>query len=249
LSTDIDITDRLIDEIQGAKATELFEIDGLKYYSRDLRLPPAEMRPDALDLHTLAGIVDFLKADVDVLADSRIAIQVVNHAVVHIIGPITGRYKQRDVFAKATCEHLFGHSFRFGQYYSAEDFNIAIQSLFVETPGRAIVLKLAGNLSDEAVTNASDDGVTQMVATKRGVHLVGRENVPNPVYLAPFRTFREISQPESPFIFRVKKGDIGCLPTMALFEADGGTWKLKAIESIREWFSNREGIEGIPIIA
>lgn len=71
--------------------------------------------------------------------------------------------------------------------------------------------------------------------------------MPNPVYLAPYRTFREVTQPLSPFVLRMKQGREGGLPTVALFEADGGKWKLDAIAFIRDFL--REKIETVPIIA
>lgn len=57
--------------------------------------------------------------------------------------------------------------------------------------------------------------------------------VPNPVELAPYRTFLEVEQPESQFIFRMKDG-----PRCAIFEADGGAWRNQAITNIREYLKN-----------
>jgi hypothetical protein len=45
----------------------------------------------------------------------------------------------------------------------------------------------------------------------------------------------------------MKQGHNGQLPSVALFEADGGKWKLDAIAFIREFL--RDKIEGVPIIA
>ncbi len=54
--------------------------------------------------------------------------------------------------------------------------------------------------------------------------------VPNPVILAPYRTFPEIEQVESKFIFRMQEG-----PNAALYEADGGAWKNEAMRRIKEY--------------
>jgi len=68
--------------------------------------------------------------------------------------------------------------------------------------------------------------------------------VPNPVVLAPFRTFREIAQPESKFVFRMQQG-----PRCALFEADGGAWRLEAMKRSKAYLEEElEGLE-IPIIS
>jgi hypothetical protein len=50
------------------------------------------------------------------------------------------------------------------------------------------------------------------------------------VVLAPYRTFVEVTQPESDFVFRMQNG-----PRCALFEADGGAWKLTAMRHIKEY--------------
>ena len=59
------------------------------------------------------------------------------------------------------------------------------------------------------------------------------------VTLKPFRTFREIEQPESEFILRYQNRN-GI--EAALFEGDGGCWKLDAILRIKEWLSDKTEI-------
>ena len=56
--------------------------------------------------------------------------------------------------------------------------------------------------------------------------------VPNPVELVPYRTFQEISQPASRFVFRIGDGDAPCFK---IVEAEGGIWKHEAIRSIKEY--------------
>ena len=56
----------------------------------------------------------------------------------------------------------------------------------------------------------------------------GEGKVPSPADLQPYRTFLEVPQPESQFIFRINERG-----NCALFEADGGLWKYHAMESIK----------------
>jgi hypothetical protein len=56
------------------------------------------------------------------------------------------------------------------------------------------------------------------------------------VNLAPYRTFQEIEQPSSPFLFRIK-GTPGEGVQCALFEADGGAWRLDAVARIEAWLT------------
>jgi len=56
-----------------------------------------------------------------------------------------------------------------------------------------------------------------------GVAAVENINLPNTVTLKPFRTFAEVSQPESEFVLRLKEGN-----RVGLFEADGGARELNS---------------------
>ena len=57
--------------------------------------------------------------------------------------------------------------------------------------------------------------------------------VPNPVTLCPYRTFLEVEQPESQFVFRIK--DEGGVQ-FKLVEAEGGMWKNEAMHLIKNYF-------------
>ena len=67
--------------------------------------------------------------------------------------------------------------------------------------------------------------------------------VPNPVLLKPYRTFIEVQQPESAFIFRMQDG-----PRAALFEADGGAWRIEAMENIRAYLAKELKEELVEIL-
>ena len=108
-----------------------------------------------------------------------------------------------------------------------------MQSKFLQTGDRELVLKFAGTVENGTVAQYSDDGVTQKATIKTGIASKGAAIVPNPVRLAPYRTFLEVDQPESLFIFRMKEraDEINC----ALFEADGGAWQMEAMQNIKSY--------------
>ena len=84
------------------------------------------------------------------------------------------------------------------------------------------------------VVSPADDGMTQRVTARSGISLVKQVSVPNPVVLAPYRTFTEVEQPKSPFVFRIRQ--TGDEVQAALFAADADAWKREAIANIRDWF-------------
>ena len=73
------------------------------------------------------------------------------------------------------------------------------------------------------------------MTVRDGVVRVSDVVIKNPVYLRPFRTFCEIDQPESPFILRIRNSDGKGVPEIALYEADGGLWKHRAIQGIHAY--------------
>lgn len=58
--------------------------------------------------------------------------------------------------------------------------------------------------------------------------------VPNPVNLIPYRTFLEVPQPASDFVFRISEGRGGA-PAFKLVAADGGLWKSQAVDNVKNY--------------
>jgi hypothetical protein len=216
-------------------------------------LPCEKAAAQAVGLNTLQGFADYVTANRDGLNLTEVLAVVTDHTTVLLIGKVVGDLPTHPVYVFAKCEPLIkvpavGASsltsvtpqtcFHFGQWLDPESFNIGLQSLFVETDERARVLEIVGNISTDGVSTIDDDGVSQAIVARAGVRLGKLVGVPNPVRLAPFRTFRDIDQPESLFVLRVR-GESGEQPRIALFEADGGCWRLQAIESIAAFLRQR----------
>ena len=93
---------------------------------------------------------------------------------------------------------------------------------------------VAGNIQADTTANYSDDGTSQKTTIKSGIANNTDVIVPNPVILRPYRTFNEVEQPESAYVFRIKDSERG--PMFKLVEADGGIWKAAAMKKIKEFF-------------
>ncbi len=126
-------------------------------------------------------------------------------------------------------------TFPFGRWLGVEDFIIAMQAHFVPGSNVDALVKLVGNIVDENSVTTADDGVSQKVTARSGISLVKQIEVPNPISLAPYRTFNEIPQPESTFVFRVRRGAAGV--EAALFTADGNAWVNDAVLGIRDYLT------------
>jgi len=216
------------------------EINGRTYMTSNL-VAVADPQPDALKIHTLTGLVDYICNGIDGIDPGSIMVQVANYDCVYLFSSFKDdAFKNRAIYIHASHEKI---NFGFGRPISPEQFIINLQSMFVRTKAVEELLKLAGNLSDGIDKRMADDGISQKATVKTGPSTVGEINVPNPHVLQPYRTFNEIEQPGSPFIFRLHSG-----PECALYEADGGAWKLEAITRIADWLRERLP-EEITIIA
>lgn len=115
---------------------------------------------------------------------------------------------------------------------------IALQSNFQMTPDLEAIMKFAGNVERKNEQTYSDDGRTQVATMNVGVASKADVIVPNPVELIPFRTFQEVKQPRSQFVFRISDKGV---PAFKIVEAEGGIWKNEAVRNIKEYFENELG--------
>lgn len=216
------------------------EINGATYTNKNLtRVEEPISR--ALETTTLTSIVDYIKENVDSIKDGNIIVHVMSYDKVSIKKELNSDKRRECVIvAEALTPSIVTDRF-----IDPERFNIMLQSSFIENEDRNKLLKVSGNIKEENVKSVGDDGVSQSAAIKVGVASVAEVVIPNPVILAPFRTFPEVIQPESKFIFRMQTG-----PQCALYEADGGAWRNVAMESIKEYLKSRlEGLDNVKIIS
>lgn len=181
---------------------------------------------DTLEVSNLTSVVDFMKANIDGIQD-KLLIQVSSPRTVRLLTPLDVDRNRQEILRAVA---ILPDNIIYDRFIDTERFNIMLQSGFADNEDKELLLKFTGLIRDEAVKETGDDGISQAVTIKTGVASVGQAVVPNPVLLAPYRTFPEIEQPESKFIFRMKEG-----PNAALYEADGGAWKNEAMRKIKEY--------------
>lgn len=230
-----------IEKIENMAAAIQYSIAGRNYSSKPL-CPVIDPSPEALKLGTLTGLVDYIKSNVDPLLLAKLLIVIDSYETVSLRSSLSAEFAQRHTYILAKSDSF---KFPFGQFMDVESFIIRLQSQFVQDETTAAILQIVGNVKDGMVKEFADDGVTQQVTAKAGVSRVENVKVPNPVELAPFRTFLEIEQPKSRFVFRMRSGEGA--PTCALFEGDGGTWKNEAVKKIKEWIEEKS--TGVQVIA
>ena len=211
--------------------------------------PAALVKPgpqaEPLAVYTLGALRDYLTANRDALELETLVVHVVSPQIVTVSGALQ-RARTRETYVRASALNLTDGFL--DKFMPIEAFIVGLQCRFVSTDDLKRVLTLFGHVKHETVKTSADDGITQTVTAKQGVALVTEAAVPNPVTLQPFRTFREVRQPASPFVLRVQAGPSGGLPTVGLFEADGGAWRLEAIAAVGGWLVH-ELPPGVKVLA
>ena len=228
------------------------EINGSQYATGQLHRIPEELTAAPLSVHTLTAIIDYITSGADECAESdasmdrRFVIHVADYDRVYLYRELNSD-KVRECLIDA---ELSAPSFPFGRWMDVETFIINMQTHFVQDENRDMLIRLIGTVTADQGVTLADDGMTQKVTARSGISLVQEVAVPNPVELAPFRTFTDVEQPVSPFVFRVRRD--GDAIMAALFAADADAWKNEAICRIRDYFTMElpdEAMDDVIILA
>jgi hypothetical protein len=227
-------------------STSIEKINGEVYSDKPLNRISYVPRASSIEMNTLSSLIDYIKSGVDSFCDQMI-IHVQSPTKVSMYSALDAERKREYVVEVNASVPAFS----FNQFMGHESFCIGVQSKFIddEHTDKALLLKFAGTVEAGSVAEYGDDGVSQKATVKTGIASKGDAIIPSPASLKPFRTFVEVDQPVSSFIFRMKDercGGVQC----ALFEADGGAWKLDAMEAIHEYLvRNLEGFDNFIVIS
>ncbi len=207
---------------------ELIEHDGVKYSSQQMVKFPA-LKADHVTTKSLASIVNLVGSELSHarIANRKIIIQVVGPTMVNVFTTMDDLLDRLKLFmAEAEIPHL-----QMNTYIDLEAMNIHLKSCFVPVGERDELIKLLGTVTEEAVKTLSDDGFSQQVTAKTGVASVSNVVLNPIVKLTPYRTFLEVDQPTGEFLVRMQSGH-----KVALFEADGGAWKIETRKRVKAYF-------------
>lgn len=220
-----------------AEKTEVVEICGKTYANRALKRYGEIEKAVRLEVHTLSALLEYIK--------SRGASEFSGDMILHVENPKTvtlisglNKERSRETLMASMAEVS---EFRFGTWYDQERFIIELQSNFERTPDLDAVMQFSGNVEAKTTANYGDDGITQKATISKGIASKVDAIVPNPVVLVPYRTFQEVAQPASNFVFRVR--DNG-QPEFCLIEAGNYLWRNEAIENVKEYL--KEGLKAMP---
>lgn len=213
---------------------EVLELNGRTFTSKQVHEVAKEIVASGMKCSTLDAVCQYLNANIDDLKYNMI-IHVESPTSVKVYSQLNGDRKRENVIS---AEAILPE-FPFGRFLDRTDFNIQMQTKFVqEGTDYVSVLAYVGTAEHGTIAQYSDDGVSQKAVVKTGLTQKEECLIPNPVTLRPYRTFVEVEQPESLFVFRMEdaRGD-GI--QAALFEADGKGWRNVAMKNIQTYLEEK----------
>jgi len=224
-----------IEHIQKTTQPLIREVDG-KTFAISSDGNAEEIRPyidipDTLGLNSLEALVKMVQTEA-AHRETPLYITVPNHLTVRCFGQFRSEkrcFRQVYYEAKATDVPGWNENVELG----FEEAQIALRTRFQETTDTLYAMKLLSDICCGAKLVYNDNGIATTVTTKKGVALQSNDQVRPIITLKPYRTFQEVEQPQSIFLIRVNERGI------SFTEADGGMWKLKARQTIKEFLEEQ----------
>jgi hypothetical protein len=208
-----------------AEKTEVLEINGKTYADKALTRYDKMPKAGKIQASTLTSLADYIH---------QCNAEFPGSMIIHIVSPTQVRLmsaldkeREREVLFEVNAETS---EFRFDQWYDQERMMIDLQANFQKNEDLELVLKAVGNIEKKNGQAYSDDGCSQVATMTVGIAAKADVIVPNPVELIPYRTFQEVEQPASKFVFRIGDKEV---PAFKIVEAEGGIWKNEAISNIK----------------
>lgn len=222
--------------LRDTAAPNIRTFDEKQFSDKEMRRIYTKDYPDEINMSTLTGLKDYLLSEN--LRNERVQDLIIQiHSPEHVslyskLDEDQKRLQYVDVRADLP-EHYFD------RYLDQENFIISLKTKFVQSDDPNddvnLLVRFAGTAEGSTLRQYKDDGFSQAVTVADGIASKADAEVPNPVSLRPYRTFCEIEQPESLFVFRMKERDgMHC----AIYEADGGVWRNTAIQSIKQYLDD-----------
>ena len=238
----MDLTESAINKIEKLTLNGLIvDANDRKWTAKGLEPVIYEPTADPQSVYSLTGFIDFVNTNIDKEDLEGEYLTVVEGVRdVKLISKLTAERRQRETLLYAEVDEGMTN-FPFNKFLDREDFMIKFHSLFQKKDGDDFdyVSSIVSKIKQADEKTVDDDGISQTVMVKKGVSgtLVDKELVKPIVKLSPYRTFREIEQPESQFLLRIETRDNA--PVVALFEADGGAWRNTARLWIAEYLKSK----------
>lgn len=223
-----------IQEIKKGAISEIVNIEGSEFHKTADRLSAVKFPTEnGIEVYSLSQLVSYIEAYEG--KEKGLLVNIKDHQKVEVLSEKKNKNFAHDVIATADFSGIF-QEFQCNTRHSQEDFIVQLQSRFVRDAEVDALLGIVSKITGGKTTESHDNGISQEVTVKAGVTLVDRLTV-RPIWnLKPFKTFPEIEPVAIPYVLRLHQRSEE-IPQFAMYEADGGLWKIKTTQAIKEWLS------------
>lgn len=228
-----------IEKIADMAIPDIYEVEGRSFAVNSNGVE--EIRPDldivkTIKLNSLDALVKMVKTEAYYFTDDILYITIPDHLTVRsFTHPFSEMRELRIEPYKVQATDVPG--WQEDVLMGFEEAMIALRTRFQETPDSEYALKLLSDITTGSKVTYNDNGIATSVVTQSGVALQRNTGIRPIINLRPYRTFQEVSQPESQFLIRVTERGI------KFVEADGGMWKLTARQTIKAYLEDALGTE------
>lgn len=198
-----------------------------------------ELAPHGVEFSDLASFCKIINEEMHKLGTEKLFVKVNGPEWVETLSTLNEKMTRIYPYAANSRTPRF----EFGTWLNYEDFVIGLRAKFVQTEDRDSIIKTIASIVNCDSQEMQDDGITQTVKTQKGTQL-GQKETKSIVTLKPFRTFTEVNQPESEFLFRIRNNGT----QFALFEADGGKWVEEAKYAIKLYIEKQIKDERVVVL-
>lgn len=217
-----------------AKPYTLTTDDGRRYCSTYLReVKPEVELPERYSVDTLEALVKLIRTE-GIGHSLRLYVRV--DSARRVMVDTTYTHEKYAEFRRLPLYEAVSDvpSISVNESISQERAIVELQSLYAVTTDRDYLLALLSRIDVNQGVSSVDNGISQEVSVKTGAVLKEQQTVQPIVHLQPYRTFLEVEQPASDFLLRLDKEG-----RPALYEADGGAWKLEAKRNIAAYLGEQ----------
>lgn len=230
---------KAMDWIKKHAAPHIREINGVEWTDKQLHQIRDIKSIDSVNLYTLTSLVDYLKSKVDFPNGfiKHIFINIMSPKHISVYSDINeGNYYSRTQIADVTA---MLPAVGIGEWVGQTEFCIMLRANFIDTDtNRDDLISVASNIVSGTIAQYEDTGIIQKATLKTGIQETEDKLLPEKVVLRPYRTFMEVEQPISEFIFRARNDRCDSVE-LSLHEADGGKWKIDAMTSVKEYLEEQ----------
>lgn len=226
-------------------APNIVDIDGAQWADKPMHKIQNIMDLEKVELYTLTSLVEYMRSGIDVPNEF------IGHVFINVMAPSRvlvysdarkGNHYARTVIADVSA---ILPAVKVGAWVDQTEFCIMMRANFIDgghaddddtillpDTDKDALIKVASNIISGSISQYEDTGISQKATLKTGIQEQEDKLLPEKVVLRPYRTFLEVEQPKSEFLFRAQDDKYNGVQ-LSLHEADGGRWRLDAMAAVK----------------